>query len=349
MAGYRSFVILGYRINVAITLLRKRGDRSILGRLPTHLLIASLFPHEAMKSERKQIQESNLLADKIEQMAIKLKKAMPAILAVTAVVVLGMLAYGFYTSVKETESAKGWTKLYFADTDASDLSAISTDFSGTTAGLWAKQTSADANMSRALEKVYLDRDLAEEFYKEAIADYKSVAEKSSDPFLVGRANYGLAQASEGMGDQEKALSHYRKVIANKGMGTELIAEATKRVAFLESEAGAEFYTWFKANRASAPVLNTSPGLNAPLPSNPDIAFPPKPSDASATKPADAPTAATPSEPTKTTPPAEAVPAATPVPTPTEATTPAVPAATPEVPAAAEPKVDDAPAEKKPQS
>ncbi|MCY2982322.1 MAG: hypothetical protein NTY15_01645 [Planctomycetota bacterium] len=312
-----------------------------------------------MKSERKQIQESNLLADKIEQMAIKLKTAMPAMLAVTAVVILGLLAYGFYTSVKETESAKGWTKLYFADTDASDLTAISTDFSGTTAGLWAKQTAADANMSRALEKVYLDRDLAEEFYKEAIADYKSVAEKSSDPFLVGRANYGLAQASEGMADQEKALSYYRKVIANKGMGAELIAEATKRVAFLESDAGGEFYAWFKANRASAPVLNANPGLNAPLPSNPDIAFPPKPSDASATKPADAapgtattttPTAPSEPDPTKTTPPAEAAPAAALVPTPTEAATPVVPAATtPEVPAADAPKADDAPAEKKPQS
>ncbi len=321
--------------------------------ITTFLLIASLFPHEAMKSERKQIQESNLLADKIEQMAFKLKTAMPAVLAVTTVVVLGLLAYGFYTSVKETESAKGWTKLYFADTDASDLTAISTDFSGTTAGLWAKQTSADANMSRALEKVYLDRDLAEEFYKEAIADYKTVAEKSSDPFLVGRANYGLAQASEGMGDHEKALSYYRKVIANKGMGTELIAEATKRVAFLESDAGGEFYAWFKANRASAPVLNANPGLNAPLPSNPDIAFPAKPSDASAAKPAEAdPATATPttpsaSDPTKTTPPAEAAPAATPVPTPTEATTPAVPAATPEVPVTDGPKADDAPAEKKP--
>jgi len=309
-----------------------------------------------MKSERKQTQESNLLADKIEQMAIKLKTVMPAVLAVSAVVILGLLAFGFYTSVKDTESAKGWTKLYFADTDTSDLTAISTDFSGTAAGLAAKQISADANMSRALEKVYLDRDLAEEFYKEAIADYRSVAEKSSDPFLVGRANYGLAQASEGMGDQEKALSYYRKVIANKGMGAELIAEATKRVAWLESEAGGEFYSWFKANRASAPVLNASPGLIAPLPANPDMAFPPKPNDSPAVKPDDA--APTPDAANPTTP---SEPAATPAPVSTETsapttsevpalTTPEVPAATtPEVPAADAPKVDDAPAEKKPQS
>ena len=89
-----------------------------------------------MKSERKQTLESNLLADKIEQLAIKLKKAVPAILAVFAVVVVGLLAYGFYTSVQEKESAKGWTALYFADTDMSDLTAISSDFGGTSAGLW---------------------------------------------------------------------------------------------------------------------------------------------------------------------------------------------------------------------
>ena len=74
-----------------------------------------------MKSERKHTLESNLLADKIEQLAINLKKAMPAILAVTAVVLVGLLSYGFYTSVKEKESAKGWTALYFADTEAADL------------------------------------------------------------------------------------------------------------------------------------------------------------------------------------------------------------------------------------
>ena len=227
-----------------------------------------------MKSERKQIQESNLIADKIEELAVKLKKAFPAIIAVTAVVVIGLLAYGFYSSVKETESAKGWTALYFADTDAADLNAISSDFNGTTAGLWARQTSADANMSRALEKVYLDRDLSDKFYKEAMEDYKKVSEKSSDSFLVGRANFGLAQASEGLTDTAQALSYYRKVIANKAMGADLIGEATKRVAWLESKSGEEFYAWYKSNRASAPVLNANPPTNPALPSVPNVTFPP---------------------------------------------------------------------------
>ena len=237
-----------------------------------------------MKSEPKQTLESNLLADKIEQLAIKLKQALPAILILTVVVVVALLAYGFYTSVQEKESAKGWTALYFADTDMSDLTAISSDFSGYSSGLWAKQTAGDANMSRALEKVYIDRDLAEQFYKEAIAEYRAVADKSSDPFLSGRANFGLAQASEGMGDLDKALSFYRKVIQNKAMGIELIAETTKRVAWLESKAGEEFYAWYKTSRASSPVLIENPQINPTLPSAPNISFPTNPAGNAPTTP-----------------------------------------------------------------
>jgi len=343
MAGEASLVTLGSAINKAITLLRKWNVRPILGRFPT-TIPAGLLTHEAMKSERKQIQESNLLADKIEQLAIKLKKAMPAILAVTAVAVLGLLSYGFFTSIKEKEAAKGWTALYFAGTDTADLTAISADFGSTTAGVWAKQTAADANMARALEKVYLDRDLAETFYKEAIAEYQAVSEKSSDPFLMGRANYGLAQAFEGMGEIEKALSAYRKVMANKIMGTELIAEVTKRVGWLESKAGEEFYTWYKSSRASAPILNANPSISTPVPATPDMAFPEitapptAPLTPSAESPAVIPTSAEPS----TTP----VPANSPI---------ELPPANVDTPASADaskvdvPKADDAPAEKKPQS
>ncbi len=307
-----------------------------------------------MKSERKQIQESNLLADKIEQQAVKLKKALPAIVAVTTVVVLGLLAYGFYTSIHETESAKGWTELYFADTDTAALTAISSDFKTTTAGLWAKQISGDANMSRALEKVYLDRDLAEQFYKEAIADYSAVADKSVDPFLTGRANFGLAQAHEGMGDHEKALSFYRKVITNKAMGLELISEATKRVAWLESKPGEEFFAWYKTSRASSPVLNVNPTTPSLLPNEPNFTFPP-------TTPGTSSGSVIPLVPESQPEPAIKAqqdpqkPAEPAIPNP-ESSTPNAseksalpPTTSPDAPEVKLPKVDDSSAEKKPQS
>ena len=299
-----------------------------------------------MKSERKHTLESNLLADKIEQLAINLKKALPAILAVTAVVVVGLLSYGFYTSVKEKESAKGWTALYFADTETADLTAISSDFSGSSAALWAKQTAGDANMSRALEKVYLDRDLAEQFYKEAATEYRIAAEKSTDPFLTGRANFGLAQASEGMGDLEQALSYYRKVIQNKAMGNELIGEAAKRVAWLESKAGEEFYAWYKTSRASSPVLNTNPPTNAQLPSSPNISFPIIPSGDTPAPSTSAPSTSAPSTPAASGPSDALLPTASDAHSPqVEKTLPDT--AAPESPKPESPKVENAPAEKKP--
>jgi tetratricopeptide (TPR) repeat protein len=226
-----------------------------------------------MKSERKQIQESNLLADKIEAQIIKLKQVLPGVIALVVVVLVALLGYGLYSTMQEGKYAKGWTALYFADTDTSDLNAISSDFDGTPAGLWARQTAGDAYLARALEKVYLDRDLSDQYYKQAIEEYKTVAEKTSEPFLKGRALFGLAQAYEGVADREQAMQSYRKISLMKGLSPEFLAEASKRTSWLESTAGEEFYTWFKSNRPSAPVLNDAPSTKLPLPGSPDISFP----------------------------------------------------------------------------
>jgi tetratricopeptide (TPR) repeat protein len=226
-----------------------------------------------MKSERKQIQESNLLADKIEAQIIKFKQVLPGVIALVVVSLVALLGYGLYSTMQEGKYAKGWTALYFADTDTSDLNAISSDFDGTPAGLWARQTAGDAYLARALEKVYLDRDLSDQYYKQAIEEYKAVAEKTSEPFLKGRALFGLAQAFEGVSDREQAMQSYRKISLIKGLGPEFLAEASKRTGWLESSAGEEFYTWFKNNRPSAPVLNDVPATKLPLPGSPDISFP----------------------------------------------------------------------------
>ncbi|HUP79042.1 MAG TPA: hypothetical protein VM260_10850, partial [Pirellula sp.] len=158
----------------------------------------------------------------------------------------------------------------------------------------------------------------------------------TDPFLTGRANFGLAQASEGMGDVEQALSYYRKVIQNKAMGNELIGEAAKRVAWLESKAGEEFYAWYKTSRASSPVLNTNTPTNAPLPSSPNISFPKVPSG-------DTPA---PSTPAASGPSDALLPTASDAPSPQlKKTLPDTTA--PESPKLESPKVENAPAEKKP--
>ena len=225
-----------------------------------------------MKSERKQIQESNLLADKIEAQFVKVKKALPAILAVSAIVLVSLLGYGLYASMQETAAAKAWTALYFSDTDPSELTSISSDFAGTSAGQWAKQKAGDAYMAKALERVYVDREVAEQYFKQAIDEYQAVTSTTSDVFLKERAWFGQAQAAEGLGDSEQAVSCYRKVTATPGLSPELLASVNQRINWIESKSGEAFFAWYKQRKSAVPALQQAEPVKLPLPGAPDFQF-----------------------------------------------------------------------------
>jgi tetratricopeptide (TPR) repeat protein len=225
-----------------------------------------------MKSERKQIQESNLLADKIEAQFVKVKQHLPAIIAVVIGVVLALLAYGIYGAIKQTKDAKAWTALYFADSESTELTSISNDFKGTSAAGWAQQMAGDSYMAKATERVYVDRDLADQFYKQALAEYKTVAESTSDSLLKERSLYGQAQAAEGLGDKDQAITCYRRVTAIQGLAPELLASLNQRINWLESKAGQQFYDWYTTNRKVGPALPSSSSVKLPLPAAPDFGF-----------------------------------------------------------------------------
>ena len=221
-----------------------------------------------MKSERKQIQESNLLADKIEAQFVKVKRALPAILAVSAIVLVGLLGYGLYASMQESAAAKAWTALYFSDTDPSELTSISSDFAGTSAGQWAKQKAGDAYMAKALERVYVDREVAEQYFKQAVDEYQAVTSTNSDAFLKERAWFGQAQAAEGLGDSEQAVACYRKVTAAPGLSPELLASVNQRINWIESKSGEAFFDWYKQRKS----LQQAEPVKLPLPGAPDFQF-----------------------------------------------------------------------------
>ena len=225
-----------------------------------------------MKSERKQIQESNLLADKIDAQFAKVKNAFPAILAVVAVVLVGLLVYGLYASMQETAAAKAWTALYFSDTDPSELTSISSDFEGTSAGQWARQKAGDAYMAKALERVYVDREVADQYFKQAIDEYKAVTSATSDAFLKERSWFGQAQAAEGLGDSEQAIACYRKVTATAGLSPDLLTSVNQRINWIESKSGEAFFNWYKQRKSALPALQEAEPVKLPLPGAPDFQF-----------------------------------------------------------------------------
>jgi tetratricopeptide (TPR) repeat protein len=222
-----------------------------------------------MKSERQQNQESDLIADKIESYLVKVKKALPQILVLLGIVVVGLLGWGIYYSMHSTKLAKAWTALYFSDTTAADLDSIADDFSGTQASSWALQIAGDSHLAKGSEAVFSNRELADKHYQNAMDEYKKVVAKSPEGLLAARAHWGLAQAQEGLGMREEAASTYKKVSRLADAEPTIQQEATKRAAWLESTDGESFYVWFKENR-SKPVapLSGLPGELPPVPGSP---------------------------------------------------------------------------------
>lgn len=225
-----------------------------------------------MKSERSQIQESDLLADKIEQKFSQIKPYLPAFLGVLGAVALGLLGYGIYTSQKENRSARAWTDFYFSDTSPQDLEAIASDFSDTSAGTWAKLTAGDANMASALEKWNVDRAVADQYFKQAADDYRAAAKSASEPFTKGRALLGLAQALEGLGERKEAIIEYKR-LASEGVTEDIAMEAKLRLGWLEGSESEAFFAWYRERTDSAPATSAPAGRSG-IPGLPDFSFPP---------------------------------------------------------------------------
>jgi len=226
-----------------------------------------------MKSQRSQIQESDLLADKIEQKFAQIKPYLPATLGVLGAVVLGLLGYGVYTSQKEGRAARAWTDFYFSDTSPQDLEAIASDFSDTSAGTWAKLTAGDANMAKALEKWNVDRTVSDQYFTQAVEDYRASAKAASDSFTKGRALMGLAQALEGLGERKEAIIEYKRLVS-EGFSEDLSSEAKRRLTWLEGKEAEAFFAWYRERSNAAPQPTGPAGGRMNIPGLPDFSFPP---------------------------------------------------------------------------
>jgi hypothetical protein len=224
-----------------------------------------------MKSQRTQIQESDLLADKIEQKFAQIKPYLPVSLGILGALVVGLLGYGIYSSQKETRAARGWTDFYFSDTSAQDLEAIASDFSDTSAGTWAKLTSGDANMAKALEKWNIDRTVSDQYFKQAADDYRAAGKQSTETFTRGRALFGLAQALEGLGERKEAILEYKR-LSTEGFSEDIVAESKRRLGWLEGREGEAFFAWYRERTTSAPAPGTPTG-NPGIPGLPNFSFP----------------------------------------------------------------------------
>jgi tetratricopeptide (TPR) repeat protein len=225
-----------------------------------------------MNTERRTELQSNLLADRLERLVLSVKPYLKymafALIAAIAIAII----YATAAWQREQASASAWTDFYFSANRPEKLRDVFQDHPSQTGGLWARQKSADNLMAQALQQIYIDRDTSDKLLAEAREQYQLVLAKASEPLLVCRASYGLAKVLDSEGKAEEALREYKKVLTLKQVHPELLQDVQRRIEFIQSKDGENFFAWFKTNRPTAPKPVDIPEDLKNLPDKPDLDF-----------------------------------------------------------------------------
>lgn len=228
-----------------------------------------------MKSERRHDLQNNELASSLGAGIEKVQPFVQYIVGGVVIAALFSVAWGVYTSFAKKSAAAAWTEYYFTlnTGDAESFKAIAADHPGSAAAIWAEQTAGDEYLADGIDALYKDRGQGVELLKKAIASYETVKSKSQNPELKTRAELGLAQAHESLGELDKAKALYQQVIS-AGLQPAITSVATSRVAFLDSKAGKDFYAWFDKLKPTPALPPQMPGDLSIPPTNPNLKFDP---------------------------------------------------------------------------
>ncbi|MDX1927685.1 MAG: hypothetical protein SFV81_14280 [Pirellulaceae bacterium] len=228
-----------------------------------------------MKSERRHDLQSNELAHSLGSGIEKVQPFAQYIVGGVVIAALLAVGWGVYTSFAKKNAAAAWTEYYFTlnTGDAESFKAIAADHPGSAAAIWAEQTAGDEYLADGIDALYKDRGQGVELLKKAIDSYETVKNKSQNAELRTRAELGLAQAYESLGEIDKAKTLYQQVIS-AGLQPAITTVATNRVEFLNSQAGKDFYAWFDKLKPTPALPPKMPGDLSVPPTSPNLKFDP---------------------------------------------------------------------------
>ncbi len=226
-----------------------------------------------MKSERRHDLQNNELASTLGTGIDKVQPFVQYIVGGVVIAAVLAVGWGVYTSFARKSAAAAWTEYYFTlnTGDAEAFKAIAADHPGSAAAIWAEQTAGDEYLADGIDALYKDRSQGIELLKKAISSYESVSSKTQNSELRTRAELGLAQAYESLGEIEKAKDLYQQVIS-AGLQPAITSVATSRVAFLNSQAGKDFYSWFDKLKPAPALPPKMPGDLSNPPTSPNLKF-----------------------------------------------------------------------------
>lgn len=226
-----------------------------------------------MKNQRRHELETNALADRIGMGLERAQPVMPLVVGGLAIAVIGALVWALYTSRVNRQAAVAWTD-YYLQLEGSDAEAfrdVAASFPNTPAAGWAHLTAGNTMLEQGIELLYRDRAAGEEMLQSAIAEFEAAASRGRPPQLMTKANFGLAQAFESLGQLDEAAQYYEQTIASLAHPG-LVSEAQNRLAFVSSQRGNNFYSWFNQLEPQPDAPFELPDDLSMPPTSPDMQF-----------------------------------------------------------------------------
>lgn len=203
-----------------------------------------------MKTKRRHELATNELADWLGAKIELLKPYATAILATALAVAVGSAAYTYFSGRTASKQQVAWDRyLQALDTTMRSgepdlLRDVAEQFPSAKAGLWARLSLANIQLSKGVDELYNDRAAANKLLDESIQSFLEVREQAPPNSLPAeQATFGLAQAYESKNKLEDARREYDKVVTDWPDGV-LAAQAKQRLADLKRPAVKEFYDWF---------------------------------------------------------------------------------------------------------
>ena len=222
-----------------------------------------------MNSERRHELQENELAVHLARINKAIEPYSKLIAVVVGAVVLGVIALALYQSKTSGDRSDATLALIEASQrqDPSDLAQIAASYPKTSAAAWAKLYEGNTLLAEAIQSLFVDRTTAEDSIRQARSAYNTAIAMSDDRIIRSRAHFGLARASEALGEIETAIREYeatelaresesmvalaRRRIDSSGVaGDAIVCGMVRRARFLAGRSLAASFAslWFRASR-----------------------------------------------------------------------------------------------------
>ena len=230
-----------------------------------------------MKTERRHELQQNDLAVWLAKVNTAIEPYSKLIAIVLLAIFVLTVVVSFMSTRDQEQRSESTLNLIQATgaQEADELLRVSDRYTGTAAGEWAKLYQGLQYVSQGIEALYTDRENAQELLTDATTVLNDAAGSSNDTLLKSRANLGLAQAAESLGNVDDAIKAYEQVVAINESEA-MVKRAEDRIKTLSSPKTQEFLAWFAdQNFAAVAPPNLDPSLppSTGIPGLPDIDLP----------------------------------------------------------------------------